>query len=136
MKLNVLMLTMLVGYAAAACPMQNNKYKCNNDPMGCGWYKGDCVSCSMTMVKARCDQSEYCDWNGDTGMCMKMEDPLKLCSDHTMMSDCEMDKECRWKKKQGMCVDLKICEAVRSRRVCMKRDDCELKGRKCKTKMT
>ena len=134
MKFHLLVATMVVGYVAAACPMQNNKNKCNNDPMGCGWYQGDCVSCSMTMVKARCDQSMYCDWDMDESTCMKKEEPPKDCGMYEMMEECDMDDDCRWKKKKGVCVKAKTCEQIRSKRVCKKREECELKGKKCTTK--
>lgn len=136
MKFQVMLFSMIVAYAAADCPMQNTKNQCNSDPTGCGWQGGDCKSCAMTTVKARCDQSMYCEWNMDEGVCIKPVEPPKECKTFDSMEECGMEEGCHWKKKKKVCVRDKECEEIRSKRVCKKRDQCELKGKRCMTKMT
>lgn len=134
------MLKLLIGIfllasANAICPMQNSKFSCNNDIMGCGWYHGKCVSCYMTKQQNRCEDSHYCMWDSDNGQCRKKDQPVKDCSLYKMSINCNMDNDCKWSHSKRACEPKTTCAQIKSHTMCKLRTDCELKARKCVDKI-
>lgn len=125
-------LMMFVKGGLAICPMQNSLTACNNDPMGCGWDRGMCVSCPMTRKPTMCGKSHFCEWNSDMHKCMKKDMPPKDCGMYTMMSNCQMDDECKWKGDQ--CVRKLECRHIKSKKRCKRRSDCRAGALGCTTR--